>query len=65
MPLQTLLRFLPALILIAVGLFYLILVLFDELDRRRARREYRKLVRLFESGSWPEPGTIAKGEVKR
>ena len=33
--------------------------------RRRFAREYARLSKLFESGQWPEPGTIVKGEVKR
>ena len=36
-----------------------------KLRRRRFAREYARLSKLFESGRWPEPGTIVKGEVKR
>lgn len=47
------------------AVLFLIVAISTLLKRYRFAREYARLSKLFESGQWPEPGTIAKGEVKR
>jgi hypothetical protein len=47
------------------ALYLVILFTRELLRRRRFMREYAHLSKLFESSQWPEPGAIAKGEVKR
>lgn len=54
-----------AFIPIPAALFLITLLSRSAFRRRRFAREYARLSKLFESGRWPEPGTIAKGEVKR
>ena len=54
-----------SLAVILPALYIIILLTREQLKRRRFAREYARLSKLLESGQWPEPGTIAKGEVKR
>lgn len=52
-------------LLVVAVLFVFIGFIRSAFRRRRFAREYARLSKLFESGRWPEPGTIVKGEVKR
>lgn len=55
----------PYILSAAVLIFVALFAWFSFYSEWRDAREYNKLKRLFESGEWPEKGTIAKGDILR